>query len=282
MELDEVLKPILFVIDDNNLDIVISSTKTYVGTNFIYLVAAGHKEAFIKELNTLKKDKYVTISTPLVINRQNENFQINVFKADQRYYIQAIPIDTISNLIYELNNLEEYAYTDQLTGALNRYAYWEMLLNLLYDIEREKKSLGMIFVDIDNLKRINTEKGYQGGDYVITTVADVIKDTKRKSDLLVRLGGDEFLVLGKMDKAKEFTIEDFAMRILKKVRKLNDPYISVSMGAYNLKTSHIKELTDSKDWKKEWNKVIVYLDKLLRTAKKSGKDRIYTKSGELL
>ena len=281
MEVKEVLKPIFYVLEDSTLDIVSSNDKEHVGVNFIYLVAAGHKEAFIKSLNKLRNDKYASLDIPLVINTHNENYQLNVFRADQRYYILAIQTDTVSNLVYELNNLEKFAYTDQLTGALNRYAYWEMLLNTLYDIEREKRTLGIIFVDIDNLKKINTEKGYQGGDYVISTIADVLKVVKRKSDLLIRLGGEEFLVLFKLDPKAEFTVEDFALRILKRVRALKDPYISVSMGAYNLKNAHVKELVEAKDWKKEWHKVLSYLDGLLRTAKKTGKDRIYTKTGEL-
>ncbi|GIU33545.1 GGDEF domain-containing protein [Shewanella schlegeliana] len=91
-------------------------------------------------------------------------------------------------------DLRELSIKDSLTGALNRY---QMDDSLLMASENAKMGLGtcIALIDIDNFKLVNDLHGHDMGDKVIKVVVERINMNCRKSDLLFRLGGDEFLLL---------------------------------------------------------------------------------------
>lgn len=94
----------------------------------------------------------------------------------------------------EMNDkLRDLYITDALTGLYNRFGYSEFLPEL-YD-----KNEGCVFVmcmDLDNLKKINDQFGHSFGDKAIKALADAIKETFEEDDIKVRMGGDEFTVIG--------------------------------------------------------------------------------------
>jgi diguanylate cyclase (GGDEF)-like protein len=87
----------------------------------------------------------------------------------------------------------EHAGTDELTGARRRGVGLEELENEMRRARREGTSLVAAYVDVDGLKSVNDEQGHAAGDTLIRTVADGLRNHMRTYDLLVRLGGDEFL-----------------------------------------------------------------------------------------
>ncbi|MCG9730631.1 GGDEF domain-containing protein [Shewanella sp. Isolate13] len=91
-------------------------------------------------------------------------------------------------------DLCELSIKDSLTGALNRN---QMDDSLLMASEKAKVGLGtcIALIDIDNFKKVNDQHGHDMGDKVIKVVVEQINMNCRKSDLLFRLGGDEFLLL---------------------------------------------------------------------------------------
>ncbi|MGD9955659.1 MAG: PAS domain S-box protein [Candidatus Nanopelagicales bacterium] len=91
-------------------------------------------------------------------------------------------------------DLEFRASRDALTGASNR-AELMAHLALQLDSARADSRIGVLFVDIDNLKPMNDTFGHQGGDDVITAVARRLSDAVRTEDLVARIGGDEFVVV---------------------------------------------------------------------------------------
>lgn len=91
--------------------------------------------------------------------------------------------------------LEEMASTDKLTGLLNRHAFTILIDKLLAEYRRAPRPISMLVVDIDHFKRINDEHGHQIGDEVLTTIARRLESGLRESDLAVRWGGEEFLLL---------------------------------------------------------------------------------------
>ena len=95
----------------------------------------------------------------------------------------------------EMNErLSSLYITDALTGLYNRFGYSE-LLPALYE-----KNDGLVFVmcmDLDNLKKINDKFGHNHGDMAIKALADAIKDTFDEEDIKIRMGGDEFTVIGR-------------------------------------------------------------------------------------
>ena len=92
--------------------------------------------------------------------------------------------------------LFERATRDALTGLLNRGAALEALNIDLAGVRRSQGDLVLtvLFIDLDELKKINDTLGHEGGDDAIRAVADALRATTRASDVVSRYGGDEFVV----------------------------------------------------------------------------------------
>ena len=87
----------------------------------------------------------------------------------------------------------QQAGTDELTGARRRGVGLEELENEIKRARREGHSLVAVYVDVDRLKSVNDKQGHAAGDEVLRTVTEGLRHQMRAYDLLVRLGGDEFL-----------------------------------------------------------------------------------------
>ncbi len=97
---------------------------------------------------------------------------------------------------------------DDLTGAWNRSSFDYYIAKKL---QQNGIKMGMIYVDIDGLKQINDEYGHLEGDYAIKTIIQMIRSVIRKSDVIVRMGGDEFIVI--MENASHEILEHTIRRI---------------------------------------------------------------------
>jgi len=94
-----------------------------------------------------------------------------------------------------LNNMHELSIRDELTGLYNRRFFTEQASNLLLRAKRYNEPLTLIFIDLDNFKLINDQFSHLAGDSALQTIARLISDTARGSDLTARLGGDEFVIM---------------------------------------------------------------------------------------
>ena len=84
---------------------------------------------------------------------------------------------------------------DDLTGLYNRRGFFTLSEQQWKLAERKKQKLVLIYCDLDNLKAINDLQGHRMGDQALITVANLLKSTFRESDIVARMGGDEFAVL---------------------------------------------------------------------------------------
>ncbi|MBW8848933.1 MAG: EAL domain-containing protein [Burkholderiales bacterium] len=91
--------------------------------------------------------------------------------------------------------IQHLAHHDSLTGLLNRASFMERMALLMKRAERKGEMLALLFVDLDNFKRVNDSLGHLEGDQVLTTVSERLVGALRGSDLVGRFGGDEFVVL---------------------------------------------------------------------------------------
>ncbi len=91
--------------------------------------------------------------------------------------------------------LRHIAYHDALTDLPNRRMFGNYLQAMLLQAEREQRQLAVMFLDLDRFKTINDSYGHDVGDALLVTVAERLKSVLRKSDILARMGGDEFTVL---------------------------------------------------------------------------------------
>lgn len=130
------------------------------------------------------------------------------------------------------DELEKLASTDMLTGALNRRAGMEILENGLKLAKRKKYHLTICFVDVNNLKMVNDTIGHDEGDGMIKTVSSTLAASLRASDVLVRLGGDEFLVI-----LPECSLQ-VAEKLWKRFQQALDKKNKAGGRSYQLSVSH--------------------------------------------
>ncbi len=95
----------------------------------------------------------------------------------------------------ELGALRHLSLTDELTGLHNRRGFLMLAEQQVRSARRRREGLSLLFVDVDGLKAVNDMQGHPAGDRLLRATADVLRQTFRGSDLLARLGGDEYCVL---------------------------------------------------------------------------------------
>lgn len=90
---------------------------------------------------------------------------------------------------------EELARKDTLTGVMNRSAFYDIADREILRLERYSRPFTVTYIDIDNFKIINYRFGHHAGDRLLRCVADTIRGSLRKIDIVSRFGGDEFTIL---------------------------------------------------------------------------------------
>ena len=124
----------------------------------------------------------------------------------------------ISYMKQVINAHKKTAHTDALTGIPNRLSfieYGEMEIN---KNRRSKRSISMIFLDVDNFKAVNDTWGHREGDILLTHVATTLTHVIRATDLAARFGGDEFAIL--LWRSGSENSYDVARKIKKQLRLL--------------------------------------------------------------
>ncbi len=121
-------------------------------------------------------------------------------------------------------DLEWLAYQDTLTGLHNRAWLQHHLDRLIRETTERNHSLGLLFLDLDRFKIVNDTLGHETGDLLLQTVANLLKRIVREEDAIVRLGGDEFLILLANLSLIHDRAADQASRVAQKiVERLNQP-----------------------------------------------------------
>lgn len=135
-------------------------------------------------------------------------------------------------MIEQLNNMW---ICDSMTGVLNRTGFYQKAEEIIGFCKKENLLVLLSFIDIDRLKMVNDSYGHEEGDFYIKSVAKVLQDNSGKEGIVMRYGGDEFVIL-QSDEGKE-PHNRLTARIKKAVadirKEQNKPYImDVSIGHY--------------------------------------------------
>lgn len=100
-----------------------------------------------------------------------------------------------AQLLEKQQHLDHLAHHDQLTGLPNRLFLAAHLPGAIEDARQNRQLLAVLFLDLDRFKHINDSRGHETGDKLLKTVAQRIRETMRTEDVVVRMGGDEFIVV---------------------------------------------------------------------------------------
>jgi diguanylate cyclase (GGDEF)-like protein len=100
----------------------------------------------------------------------------------------------VTQEIEKRDRLRTLVLTDELTGLYNRRGFMALAGHQLKTAERMRREVMLVFADVNRLKWINDEFGHREGDSALRGTADVLKHVFRESDVIARIGGDEFVV----------------------------------------------------------------------------------------
>jgi len=107
----------------------------------------------------------------------------------------ALLADTVAGLLERATRIEKLVFVDPLTGAYNR-SYFDLQVQVeMARGQREASSMALLLADIDDFKAFNTTYGYEAGNQVLVQVAGALRGAVRPFDIVVRWGGEEFVVL---------------------------------------------------------------------------------------
>lgn len=192
----------------DSLEILID---TSVNVIILHTVNCSDQQNIFKFLEMLSSD-IENKNTPIIIISDfsdNENFSeiladyniISIFMyANWKYQVKSL-LHTLSlstrkskTLVSGLSKSEERTIKDPLAGTLNRYGAEDCFINFSSRYIAYEENFSLIMLDIDHFKAVNDTHGHDVGDEVIISLADIIQNTIRKTDKLIRFGGEEFLV----------------------------------------------------------------------------------------
>lgn len=117
-----------------------------------------------------------------------------LFEENGDFYVEGVVEDITHRKICEMD-LQEKATLDALTGIPNRYLFFDRLGKSIANAVRFKQELALLFIDLNDFKKVNDRYGHHAGDLLLAKVAGRLRARLRSSDTFARLGGDEFCVL---------------------------------------------------------------------------------------
>jgi diguanylate cyclase (GGDEF)-like protein len=132
-----------------------------------------------------------------------------------------------------ISALRSLSLIDDLTGLYNRRGFMELAEQHLMLARRSGRAVLLVYLDLDRLKTINDTLGHHVGDRALVRIADLLRDTFRQSDIIARMGGDEFAVLA-LEASRE-NEDELVRRLREKARKSDrtsrEPFqLSISIG----------------------------------------------------
>jgi diguanylate cyclase (GGDEF)-like protein len=207
----------------------------YLAPNLPEAPEAVHQE--ILELLCINKSTN-GIFLPMILKEQTlgmigmwgVDLQSNDVAAFQVFANQVAVAIENSRLFGQIQTL---AIIDDMTGLYNRRGFFTLAEQQIKLASRLNHAILLVFMDMDKLKQINDEFGHQQGDLALIDVARLLRQSFRNSDIIARIGGDEFVVLAMNANGSDATV--LINRLRKKTSEMNNsganPYhISLSVG----------------------------------------------------
>lgn len=250
-----------------NISIILSITLPIV----MYITV--HRNMFYSFLSTFIitiVSMYSTkIPNSLFYISKSENFY-QIINLDFYILIHILLVLFIGTILTEkrkvIKQLEKLAHFDVLTGLPNRHILKKKINKAIINSNKNGDISAVCFIDMDGFKAINDNFGHDGGDEVLKEITKRVSNIIRDIDYLIRLGGDEFILIVNDIKDKE-TLEKLLSKIIKESSKVirykgYELYVTLSIGI-----ALTPEDSNSAD------KLLSYADIAMYESKRAGKNR---------
>ncbi|MDR3351990.1 MAG: sensor domain-containing diguanylate cyclase [Zoogloeaceae bacterium] len=207
----------------------------------------------------------------LVVREEKREHYLSVLPYINAYLRETAPVLEARRL---LESLKESTLRDPMTGLNNRRFLEEYIDTLVANVKRKQSPLAVMMLDLDHFKMVNDTYGHDAGDTVLKELAQLIKHTVRTSDIVVRYGGEEFLVI--LQDTSGETAETVAENIRQAVEKMRINYGGIVLQ----KTISIGLADFPLDSNTFWQ-TVKFADVALYHAKEAGRNRVVRFSPEM-
>lgn len=198
-----------------------------------------------------------------------DRFKLDIIYASVWNSLSALGIFCfVSYLLTKMHMMWEiecsFSNKDPLTGVLNRRAFSTLAEYEVLISQRECKPLSMAYLDIDDFKKVNDHYGHEKGDELLVAVVACIAQHIRKTDIVARMGGDEFtILLPATDQAAVKVVMEKVVEELNQLSTNSDWPTTFSVGVVTYKYGAAG-----------FSEIVATADKLMYRVKKSGKNSI--------
>jgi diguanylate cyclase (GGDEF)-like protein len=200
----------------------------------------------------------------LVVQETQKEHYLSILPYINAYLRETAPVLEARRL---LESLKESTLRDPMTGLNNRRFLEEYIETLVANVKRKQSPLAVMMLDLDHFKMVNDTYGHDAGDTVLRELAQLIKHTVRTSDIVVRYGGEEFLVV--LQDTSGETAETVAENIRQAVEKLR-----INYGGIVLQKTISIGLADFPIDSNTFWQTVKFADVALYHAKEAGRNRI--------
>jgi len=177
----------------------------------------------------------------------------------------SIPMQLV-RLVRQYEQLQRLAGRDPLTGLLNRSQFEEKLQQEFEDSRRTQRPFSIVILDIDNFKLVNDTYGHETGDDVLRKIGLVLRSKTRKSDMQIRYGGEEFVLV--LHGANLGGAAYLGKKICQEIGKLK---FFTPVSAFSV-TASVGVASSSAKPYSHWKEILKDADRALYAAKASGKN----------
>ena len=220
---------------------------------------------------TINKDASLVLS--ITTKDELELNRINMEIASIKHYFEAAKPVVESRIL--MDKLRDTSLRDAMTGLYNRRFLEEFIDKVMSQVQREGETYSVMMLDVDFFKMVNDTYGHDVGDKVIVEIGKLLRESIRESDLAIRYGGEEFVVM--LHNAKEEGITKIAKAIHEGFAEL---VFDVGVGETMQKTMSIGISNFPQDADTIW-KCIKFADTALYKAKTTGRNKIVTYTAEM-
>jgi two-component system cell cycle response regulator len=182
----------------------------------------------------------------------------------QQYITEAQPVLEAKRL---MRTLKDSSFKDVMTGLYNRRFLEESFENIVAGVLRRKTVLGLMMCDLDYFKQTNDQYGHDVGDMVLKETSNIIRRSVRSSDLVIRFGGEEFLVL-LIDAKPEDSVS-----VAEKIRESIEAAKIQTPGGFVQKTISVGASDFPSDTPNFWE-AVKFSDVALYKAKEAGRNKV--------